>query len=675
MKNKVIIQGAFWLLILFAIYSILNILYNFRYRFEIPNLRSSLKPISINIIPKQKIDKNIFVCFNSYCRSLDKGNFGNIYSYKFDANDSAFYQGKVKNIYIVYPQELKNFNNSIETLDLHIGTKDYYYSQKDVFKFTRKDLTMTLEDSKDQKKYSAIKLPVYSNYQGILNHISVLFLSLFYNWNFFIIPYFWLFIAYFIYFFNKDKFSFKLSKKSLYLTLISTILLSIFLRIVDISYYPLWTDEVYTKVIAIESLKSCFMDPGNPPLFFVLEYLITKVLPKTDFILRLLPLVFGVMLTLSVFLLFKNIDKKQALLAAFLISVNSINIYHSQEARGYSLCAFLSVFSLYLLFNYLKKTNFKNLFFYGIATILLVNSNYYLVLLAFTNFIWGVFSLVDDKKKKEILKFSIVNLLSGLTFIPYLVLSSSNALSQGFNGWIGELSKETFLYTINAYFINKHIFLILCFVLLANLIYCFVTKINDRKNLFMYLVYSLTFILIIAAFISIFIKPIIHKRVLLSLYGMFFLVEFLIITGTYQLKKLKPLGVICSIILTCLYFSITTPMPLREVCNLNGFMNLIAADAPRYSKDYEIHAVTCDNEQYLKAYPQVLKLDNIHWHYIDTNNGSYITSIKKTDYADNDKNAIIYFNSIGVDTQRISFFNPKSYIFYSNLTPGGKIVF
>ncbi len=674
-KNKAVVICSFWALIIFAIYSIFNILHTYSYRFTIKNLNQTLKPISINLIPIQRFDEDIFVCFNSYCRSFDKDNFNNIYSYKFDDNDQAFYKTKVKNIFILYPREFKNFNKNIETIWLNVGNNDYYYNQKDIFKFTRKDLKMALDKDQTEQVYSAIKLPIVNNYKGFLNHLSVLFLSLFYNWNFFIIPYFWLFVAYLIYFFNKDKFNFRFSSKFVYCALGGIILISIFLRIVNISYYPLWTDEVYTKAIAIENLKSCFSDPGNPPLFFVLEYLISKFAPLTNFNLRILPCCLGVLFVIFSYLLFKNLSKKQALFVAFLACVNSINIYHSQEARGYSLSMFLSVFAIYLLFNYLKKTNFINLFLYGIVTILLVNTNYYLVLFALTNFIWGIFSLIDDKKWKEIIKFTTINFLSALTFAPYFLISSSNALSSGFNGWIGELSKETFLYTINAYFINKYVFITLCFVLLANLIYCFATKTSNRKNLFMYLVYTLTFILILASAISIFVKPIIHKRVLLSLYGIFFIMEAFVIIGAFHLKKLKPLSIIYSIILTFVYFSITTPMPLREICNLNDFINLIKNDAPRYAQEYEIHAITCDNKDYLRAYPEVLELDYIKWHFIDTNNGNHLEEIKKSDYVEGNKKAIIYFNSIGVDTERIGFLDPRVFVFRSNLTTASKIIY
>lgn len=677
-KKKNIVIYAFWFLIVFAIYSIFSILKTYAYNFNIKGFDYALKPITVNFELKEKYSPNeLLLCFNDYCSAPSSDDFYNVYNSKFDENREGFLKTKVKNIYLAYPYKDKNFKNNIKNIDLHIGNDNYYYKTQDIAKFNKKSFSVSF--NKDEtKKYEAIELPKVNNYKGLLSHLNILFLSLFYNWQIFIVPYFWLFVAYLIYSRNKDKFNFKINNKVFYSLLGLIFLIGIILRIVDITYYPLWTDEVYTSVVALENFKTCFQDPGNPPLFFILEYLFTKIFSINNFTLRFLPFVFGSLFPLMVYILFKNISKPASLFASFLAVINIINIYHSQEARGYSLCMLLSIAAVYLLFKYLKNPNNKNLIFYGLILFALINTNYYLILFSFTNFIWGVVDLLQNNNKNKILKFALVNFICVLTFIPYYIFSSANALSSSFNGWIPELNQETFLYIINSYFINKYIFLILAVVLLINIIYCFIKtdKVNkEKENLLIYLIYSFVLILILASGISLFIKPIIHKRVLLSLYGLFFLIEAITIISMFEVKKLKALYAFYVLSLTLFYFSITAPMPLRQICNLYDFMNFIVNDSARYDSGYEIHAITCDTKEYLRAYPKTLALKNIQWHFIDTNNGSVLRQISKKDYVKSDKKAVIYFNSIGVDTQNISLFNPNVYLYLSNLTTGAKLIY
>ena len=100
-------------------------------------------------------------------------------------------------------------------------------------------------------------------------------------------------------------------------------------------------------------------------------------------------------------------------------------------------------------------------------------------------------------------------------------------------------------------------------------------------------------------------------------------------------------------------------MPLRELCNTNDFMNFVKNDMVQYEDEYEIHALTADTKEYLRAYPELQNNKKIHWHFLNTNNGTYLTAINKTDYIEKDKKAVLYFNSIGVDMARIVQFNPN----------------
>ncbi len=688
-----IIEISVWIMLIASFVLTLMIFRANLYNFEIKGFAPPLETIKVNLeSDNNNVVQNLMFCFNSTCTSMAPNSFLTYYRTQFDSSNEAFYKEKIKELSFAYPVENTDLEKNIRNFDIHIGNKNYYYTKDDIKKFQKHVMTIELDNGKKQK-YNVLTLPEVTNYTGIFPHLFTLFLSLFYNWQYFIVPYLWIFIAGLFYIFKKDKFKlktdFKFIEKYPYIILTLIILSGIYLRLCAITYYPLWMDEVYTKAVALFDFKSCFCDPGNPPLFFIVDFIFNKIAPNSDFALRFPSFIFGVLSIPLSFVLFKKFNIKNALFLAFFASINIINIYHSQEARGYSLSMLLILSSIYLLFKYLEKPDTKNLILYGVIAVFAINNNYYLILFAFSNFIWGIVDLIQNKNKNQILKFVLTNFIAFLSFVPYYIISSHNALSGGFNEWIPKLSKEVFLYVINFYFVNKYIFLFLCIILLISLILCYLPKnllqklnlkINpDKENLFIYLIYTIVFVLILASLISIFIKPIVHKRVLLSIYGLLFLLEGLCVVGVAEFQKcskiLTSIKYIYTIAVLAIFALIAQPAAIREVYNTNDFMNFIKNDIKNYPSDYEFHALTTDDKLTIDIYPEVKKLDNIKWHFFNANNGNYLNSIKKSDYTSKDKNVVIYFNAIGVDTGSLNFISPHIYIYGSNLTPYGKAVY
>ncbi len=695
-SNYPIIPVAFFCVVVFSIVTIFMIIKNNYTQLEVKNFISPVEPITINLEMKDRISSNVFICYDDNCSILDDSILSNVYYSHFQSGYENIENKKIKNIILAYPAFDKEFYNNISDVDLHIGNKKYYLIKDDISKIQQKKVKIEVISSNAEKpelvEYNTLLLSDKGNYRGIYNNICSIFLSLFYNWKVFIIPYLWLFFAFVFYLFNKDEFNFKskfeMAKIKPVYILSFLCLIAVLLRLDNISYYPLWTDEVYTKTVAIKNFISCFKDAGNPPLFFVLEYLITKIIGVSDVALRFLPFVFGVAVVPVVYLLFKQINTKAALFASFMASINTIFIYHSTEARGYSLSALIVVSLIYLLFKYLKNPSTKNLVFYSIVLILSINHNYYLALFAFCNFIWGVVDLIENKNNKKLLPFIFANILSSLMILPYLFISFKTAISSSFNSWIPEFSFSLCKYAIKEYFTNKYVFLFLCIVLLINLVFIYLPKnilekLNlklepKKSNFLVYLVFCISLILILACVISVYIKPIFHKRVLLSIYMLLFLVEIINIIGIVEFIKnnnfTKILKTIMFLVLLCTCFTITKPMPVIIQCRLDDFMNLLKNDVPKYEKEYEIHCITCDTEEYLDNYPEVKKL-KIKWHYINTNSGYHIEKLNKFDYINKNKKSIIYMHAISVDVAQNALFNPYIEIFKSNSLSSARLIY
>ena len=105
-------------------------------------------------------------------------------------------------------------------------------------------------------------------------------------------------------------------------------------------------------------------------------------------------------------------------------------------------------------------------------------------------------------------------------------------------------------------------------------------------------------------------------------------------------------------------------------------MNFILADSKKYiEKGYEIHGFLIDNKKALKQFPKIKKM-NIIWHVINKENtSSFIQKIKKEDYVSENKKAVLYLNTLGVDFDSVMMLNPDAYIIQTNSIPNGKIIY
>ena len=676
-KTKLpIIQIAIFTLIFFSIYSIINIFRLYPYNFEIKGLYSPLEKITINLEFKQKTTDDFFFCFNDFCTTAQKDYFSNVYTINFDNSTDEFYKKKVENIYLAYPKK-SNLAKNIKMIDFHSGTKNTYLNNQDIQKLNKK--TFKIETNGTLKEYSAIQIPYKSNYRGILNHFCVLFLSLFYSANIFIIPYFWLFVTYLLYFFNKDKFKFKLNQKCYFIIFSLILILGAILRINEITYHPLWLDEIYTKTVAISSFKNCFQDAGNPPMFYILEFIVNKISNNNDLCLKLIPLISGILFPFGIYLIFKNINKPSAFLMMLLASINTINIYHSQEIRSYSLSMTLGVFCIYFLFEYFKKQNNKNLIPYFLTSVFLIYLHYYNFLFIMFN---ALFGLIKIKDKKEKIKFIIFNLISLFSILPFILYTFNKTLTNNFNKWIEPVNLSTFKYIINEYFNNRYIFTLFLTIIFIYLISIFIDKFfkklnldNEKKELFLYSLFSTIFIIFSTTLISIFFKPILHKRLLLANYELLFLLEGALILGIYQIKKYIPIKIALQTLIIFIFISTIKPMPLREIYVLNDFMDFVNKDSIQYQNDYEIHAITNDTEKYLNNFNDLKSNKQIIWHYVNSNSMEYIKKISKKDFIKPNKKGIIYLHDMSVDIDKIGFLNTHARIYRTNSIRNLKIIY
>ena len=129
--------------------------------------------------------------------------------------------------------------------------------------------------------------------------------------------------------------------------LLLLIFLGLGLRLVRLSFQPLWWDEGYSVWFATHPLTQMAMLTAqdiHPPLYYALLHGWAAPLGTSPAALRLLSVAVGVLTIPLLYLVARRmLSTRTALLATFLLTINPLHVYYSQEVRMYGLVALLSV--------------------------------------------------------------------------------------------------------------------------------------------------------------------------------------------------------------------------------------------------------------------------------------------------------------------------------------------
>ena len=207
-------------------------------------------------------------------------------------------------------------------------------------------------------------------------------------------------------------------KKEIFI-LIVIIFIGTFLRFYKLTYHHLWLDEVLTVNHSTGNFRTIISELKNwasPPLFYFLLNLWMKIFGKTEFVLRLLPAIFGI---ITIFLVYKvgtkMFNQNSGLIASFLLAISPFHIVYSQEIRMYSLLSLLCLISTYLLYRAINEDKISLWFCYAvIAELTLYTHN------------WGIFFLIAQNiyiflfQTKNIKKFAFVQVLITLFYLPWV---------------------------------------------------------------------------------------------------------------------------------------------------------------------------------------------------------------------------------------------------------------
>ncbi len=151
----------------------------------------------------------------------------------------------------------------------------------------------------------------------------------------------------------------RLRRISPIIVLLFLVLLAFFFYTFRLDYQSLWYDEgfsIYLARMSLGEITSRTASDIHPPFYYYVLHFWTKLFGSTEFSLRYLSALFGV---LTIPLMWaagrRLLGGAAGLLAAALVSLSPLFLWYSQEARMYTLVTFLCLLTTYLLLRIMDR--------------------------------------------------------------------------------------------------------------------------------------------------------------------------------------------------------------------------------------------------------------------------------------------------------------------------------
>ena len=163
---------------------------------------------------------------------------------------------------------------------------------------------------------------------------------------------------------------------------LATTLAAFVLRVVLIDEQSLRGDEALSAIYAQKSLPEIIeitrFVSGHPPLFYSMLHFWQRAAGGQVFAVRFFALWWGVLCVPLCFSLGKRLlGMRAGLWAALLMAMSPFHIWHSQDARAYSMLAALALASSLALYRALLRSSKGNWAVYALLALLLVYTHYF----------------------------------------------------------------------------------------------------------------------------------------------------------------------------------------------------------------------------------------------------------------------------------------------------------
>ncbi|HZQ07210.1 MAG TPA: glycosyltransferase family 39 protein [Anaerolineae bacterium] len=295
--------------------------------------------------------------------------------------------------------------------------------------------------------------------------------------------------------------------------LLGLLLLAFALRMYRLDFFSLRGDESFTVLFVEKPLAQMWeetlaVEPNPPLMYFLLRGWIA-VTGDGEFATRFFSAFFGVLCVPLVYRLARlalpsvgRRDETTALVAAFLITINPYQIWHSQDVRNYTLWPTLSLLALVLFWKWYiqpRPDRFSKpvrswLVAFVLAELAALYTHYYeaFLLLALNVFVF----LTLRRGRKKLIEWIGAQIVLAVLYLPYPLILSNRVSAygegsgrQGVALW--DIARETFTaFTLSDTFdatLREWVWIPLMLVVLASLILVFA---RDRRRGLFFLLYA-----------------------------------------------------------------------------------------------------------------------------------------------------------------------------------------
>ncbi len=216
----------------------------------------------------------------------------------------------------------------------------------------------------------------------------------------------------------------------------------LFFRFYHLDRESLWLDEGYTVDLVRQSLAQILgglSQDLHPPVYGILLHGWVGIFGDSEFALRSFSALFGFLLIPLLYKLTRRFfDGRSARYAALLVSLSTFHVYYSQEARSYTLTAFLATLSFYFFIRMLEEEKRTNGIGYILATTLLLYTHSFGVLTVVAQnclFFWR-HRFHHRSDRMGLSRWMGLQALLVLLWFPWIYITLNQTHSIGKESWI-----------------------------------------------------------------------------------------------------------------------------------------------------------------------------------------------------------------------------------------------
>jgi len=208
------------------------------------------------------------------------------------------------------------------------------------------------------------------------------------------------------------------------LILLVVLLAGLFFRVYGLGDESLWLDEGIALRLAhatplVVTIERAFNN--HPPVYFLTLHYWIKLFGDSLVYARFLSVIFGVLTILMFYILGRRLfNERVGVVSAFLLAISTFHIYYSQEARMYTMVAFLSLVSMYLLVRLFEKRTLAISAGYILSSFFLLYTHYSALLIILTQNVYFIAMLLSKHTKTGELSLKGWLKLQAVLIILYL---------------------------------------------------------------------------------------------------------------------------------------------------------------------------------------------------------------------------------------------------------------